>query len=782
MTTIRADSPSRATKAIRPPADPLDGEMLGSSALQTANLIAHAKDARPCGGAQNILIRPITLSFTGTGRTAWCFTEPVVRTAGLVGATLQVDDQANLIRDTAALVQRFETLRIRALTLLLAGAYRTPPSSSFEDPPGTPQAALRAATALRFYRGEPAERERLNSQLRDLRALLPKEYRIDNLDTTSESQLHLLGDLASKMRWGMAPRDKEVSMLRDLLATIDSSIRALREPIECTLFSPLPDEEEIARSQLRARHEYRECIKQLAGIAEMDSWYSPSYKASGVGERAPDQDSVPFRTDYQRWQVEGLNLSRSGWRGVQEKTLSEDESPLLFPNGMVAFHAVLDWLTTRSRENDKKRNVTPTYVASQNIYFEVDHLIQDHCETHGIALVEIPPTNQKALLQAIKTHLPQVVVIAPLSNRFNLDVVDVESVIRMICSKKFAADYYHKFGNGPYVGRKMHLLIDDTAAGPLAHWTSREYGRLPDYLKIISIQSLVKFAQDGTEVTGGGVVRGFGEYALAGLERRCRSRGFVPTEVTLRRLLLCHDPEHQRVKMLRHSENAQAFAQRLERHQIEVPGFINAVAYPTLKTHPQHTLTSSALAGGGAIVNLGINLESLLTYRELRHWGGKPTWDNPRPPYELSKYLKCVAEAYAQLVIKLARIAEIELNCGTSYGLNVTRFAVYTTEWEDPAVAALDNHGFKYHGKPYIRVAVGTETPRQIETIAAVFMRANEIFASAKANGQLYELCDALFENRMNCTIVPHPEMPAPLGQGEFHRGGHGFDSDENVA
>jgi hypothetical protein len=372
----------------------------------------------------------------------------------------------------------------------------------------------------------------------------------------------------------------------------------------------------------------------------------------------------------------------------------------------------------------------PLIFKTPNIYFEVDFSIEQYCQAHGVEPRVFAHSGTAALVKAIKADLPQAVFLTPISNMYGMEVTDIRAILTGLCDPEWADQMSRKRRSEPII----NLVIDNTCAGNLAAWKDFDFRRLPSFIAVISFESLIKFSQDGMDLAPAGLVTVIGEHGHPELDSVRKRHGLWPTENTIRKLAHFTDREQLERKLKRHSRNTMMLARGLQ----ELAGsdnFISEVILPALPAHPSHRIAKRELRDAGGLLNLGLNFGFLQEYREYHLTGGGGYLENPIGLSERPRKAQLIANAFLKVVIELAKFSRVELNLGTSFGFNVTRAAVYDHHSDEEGRNA---------SMPYLRLAPGTESLKDLQLILACFRRASEIFGEAIQQRRILSLSERI--------------------------------------
>lgn len=567
--------------------------------------------------------------------------------------------------DLGAFSLRIERLKVRALTSLLAGSYPYQPGRSFDEEDKTPIGSLRKRI-VKYEQGREEITETVRQELiRETNRSIPSEYALRPLPQFSQYDARDLYELTMSLTYGKPPTPESRKLLGALLAEIaalEKQITGIEEQGELFTKDATTFINEERFRDLWER--YRDLLKQIAVVEELGSWYSPTWAAAIKGQRGEKQESRPFFTDYQRFMMpEAQRLERElnahYFREGQE-SYAKIES-LLFNGGLNALTAILEVV---DREfpywNAWKLPGKPMIFKTRDIYFEVDHLLDDHYRKRGVEPETFDPMDTEVLIKRVKKDLPTAVFLNPLSNMYRMEVTEVTRLLEALTDDEWsraARKQFLKERKGKdLIDRKMYIVIDNSTLGRLAKWRKFNFYRLPSFVKVIAFESLIKYAEDGQELAQAGLVTAIGEYVSKDIESVRSQMGFMPPESTVRRLAAIVPPDITDRNMARHSRNALLIARELEAAAREPDSFIAGVTYPGLPSHPQHAAARGEMTGAGGLLTVRLNLDVLKGYQErLKNIYGAPYLEQPLQPNLSTKTARGVATAFNNLVIILAR-------------------------------------------------------------------------------------------------------------------------------
>ncbi len=559
-----------------------------------------------------------------------------------------------------------------------------------------------SAGSLRYLQnnGDRGVREKLNRKTSDhnLGQLGVSEH-LNKLPEKAQEQIKV--DFYLSALYRESPKDQKLETLTWLNSGFNAVIKDLQQILDQKLLFEDSSAEEKLR---RCKKVYRNLLRQFALVLSQDSWNSPTYAASGRGQRAEDQSSEPFLTDYQRNHYRELvyfqNKELAEYTGFRAREELNHVDHLLFNNGFSAFTCMAQAIKNESKLPRYKIDKNEPIVISTPVYFEVDQIFDATFDKKEILKFEKPSEDE--LIEAIKIKFPLAVVLAPLANNYELRTIDIEKVLEGLCDERWVYEFHKKFRN---TFRDITLIIDNTLVGREAKWKDFDFRRLPTFVKIWAGESLIKYAQDGQEFSQGGLVTCIGEYSEDPLQRVRRISGSVPTKEMVDRMSILLDQEVTDHRYKRHSRNTKLVAEHILKRLPKSNSFIKEVNFAA-------DAEGKALGG---VFTIGVDMSSL---------------ENPADELWYLDYKNFVSN-FCRTVITLAKEAGIELNMGTSFGFDSTRLASYEK----------DKNSRKYNGDQYfVRVAVGTENASGALLVAECIARANDIFSEALKRGRFKKM------------------------------------------
>ena len=647
----------------------------------------------------------------------------------------QAEYREDFETDIQGLHRRLQRLKVRICSRLLAGTKLRQEELSSDEEAQTPFDQVRMGLPIWFEKAKEMPEQARQRIVKQFNAQLPSYARLRAVEDLRARDLVQLYEMASSLSYGTKPDTRESERLQKYLEEVSE--------LEELLFAQQNQGELFAVTQTGAVSEqvyqqvwdqYRDLIREIATQEELSSWYSPTYGSSGKGQRGASQRSQKFSTDYQRFRMPEMEKMES--RLTHEYVLPEQEhrgdaKSVLFNSGLHALNAVLlDIADTQDRERRVKPQAAKRpFVIDTGVYYEAFPEIKTTALSSETPVIEMKDVSVDEWFEFITEQIPQVVFLDPMSIGLEMRVNPVTELFRQLSEMDWdqRAKVSKELSHYSTYDSRVHIVIDNTSLGQLAAWKNY-VTRLPSFIRVYAIESMVKYAQDGQEISQAGLVTAFqsglSSYPAEGLLLLQGRSGFRPPESVVRRLEAVPPSEDIEEKMLRHSRNATFLAREIQ-SGISKTSYLREVIYPGLESHPDHALLQTEALGAAGLLNIRIGPDNLTGYAEQYSWGNMRPFDD----YEGPKHAKAVAEAFELLVIQLAKEVGVEINTGTSYGFATTRIAVYS-------------HGLK--GLPYMRIAVGTENTKDILLIAEVLKRANEIFSQVYQDARLIEFTRVL--------------------------------------
>ncbi len=561
-------------------------------------------------------------------------------------------------------------------------------------------------------------------------SLVPERLKLQALRPPDPSMKAAMRSAVSEFTSSLETKEEFKQQLDLILFAVNRALSRLHTMCKAPLLFDLAGANSTHEQALKQSwNDYRLIVKQLSSLYERDSWFSPSSQGTSERQVGPKQGSITAMvTDYQRW---AISLSETFARDLQRSRIRDEgvfpriESTLT-SSGMAALNSILDFLQTDwVNQSQQSRRQAPHVVSLGDIYFEVEGAISAFCSNLGAKHRVLDPGDQTKIINHIKKHLPDIIVASPLTNSFHQRTLDLTTIFKSLSDTEWLdstrSRLFHECG---YPKRYLTFLIDNTMLGPTASWLRYRFGTLPAFVRILSFESLIKFGQDGLDLTSAGLVTRIGESVQGDFMRVFRKRAYSISELSLHRLTLTHSDTRLRSKIERHSRNTDILAKELQ-EIASSDTYIQSVTHPHARNHlsrPAHG-DSTDLAGGLLALELKSDFAQLRTATRLR---------------EHEATLNRLAHSFESLVLYYAKDLGVEVHVGSSFGFNSTRIAVYY-------------HLGKPFGKdrlepliPHLRIAPGTENIKDALLFAAAIRRANEVFSQALRNGLLDDIADRL--------------------------------------
>jgi cystathionine beta-lyase/cystathionine gamma-synthase len=635
-------------------------------------------------------------------------------------------------RDLTEMMMRLQRLKLHIAGDLSSGSSYNPRSSRLggEDDDSRIQ-KIRALAYVSDNNTEPLSKSKSKELVRLYNEVVSEPLRLLPELPLGTAEQKILWDISFKFTARCELPEQYREQLEVVLGVINREQRQLRRVTDTPLLFGHADtgisyEETLSN----AWKEYRLLVKQLSGLYERHSWFSPAYDGTHDLQQGPKQGEIaPKLSDYQRWSMAEtkkleIELGRAymGKRAFQERVDSA-----LTSSGLSAFESILRFLAHESTAYlfQEKRKVSRVFTTT-DIYFEIDQAIATFCTAHGAKQTSLNPVDSDRVIRRIKRELPDVVVTAPLSNSFQQSTFNISKLLRELSNPEWIESVQHRMQKHGRVERYLTLVIDNTLQGPAAEWKNFNFGKLPRFVRVASFESLIKFGEDGLDVAPAGLATCIGEYFGHEFKKTGRSSTATISESTLHRLRLIHSTQQLKHKIIRHHHNTNLLATELGR--VAAPdGYITKVTHPSVPSHPQHAEYVENRFMAGAVFSVALN----------HNYSGAPK------KYEFKDFetnVRFVAQGFEKLIVHLAREANVELNVGSSFGFNNTRISLYEHFGEKvprSTVRPLITH---------LRIAPGTETVKDVKVIAAVIGRANEIFSYAYKMGRLGTICQQLLD------------------------------------
>lgn len=293
----------------------------------------------------------------------------------------------------------------------------------------------------------------------------------------------------------------------------------------------------------------------------------------------------------------------------------------------------------------------------QSSYFQYKNLVVKLLKNK---VIEADETETDKIIGLIKRHQPGVIFLDSLCNSKSIAVPDLSKIIDFLTKK-----YRHE----------VYLVIDNT--GLSISFNSWDKLSKNTFLKPIIFESLIKYLQFGLDRVNGGIIIAPNSIASQLFEYRKN----LGTNIADSSVYLLPRPNRKMLKLRleRFERNARLLTLYLHDFLLLNKTNMEKVVYPYLSNHQSYDRTKDWWFHG-CFFNLKF-----------------------RPEFETTSFYK----NFIRLVIGYARKNKIELVGGTSFGLNQSRIYL-TSLWTD-------------FGEPFLRIAVGTETRLEAESIKRAF-------------------------------------------------------------
>ncbi len=303
-------------------------------------------------------------------------------------------------------------------------------------------------------------------------------------------------------------------------------------------------------------------------------------------------------------------------------------------------------------------------IVGKSSYFEYKEVLAEFC---GDRLHEVDEMNISAVIDEVIRLKPSAIFIDSLCN---VEAIAVPNLPKLIPAIAHA------------VTTQTTLVVDNTGLGP----TCQVLAMLPrgTDLGLVVVESLQKYHQFGFDGVTGGIIWRDAATRL----NIFRHRMHLGTNIADTSALALPSPNNEMLatRMNRLGRNATLLATALNTHYTAKPHMLfSHVVYPGLPSHPAYTWTKDAPFNGSFFT---------LAFRKFTRF-------------------PLLAQAWMRLVIHEAKAANVDINAGSSFGFNTTR--IYLTA----------RHA-THSTVPFIRISAGTETQQEVETLAAVLIRATD--------------------------------------------------------
>lgn len=587
--------------------------------------------------------------------------------------------------------------------------------------------------------------------------LLPEDHKISYNALIGSHDAFLIHEVVSSMNYSTTLNSLElIKKLNPLMQRILKAEKEILELKSSPLLFCLDDSSSPFEHKVNEFwSDYRKIAKQLAAFAESDSWFSPCYGESMTPQRGETQSSKPFSSDYQRFMMpEGQKLERALHKNLfRETEYREKAESFLFGGGLSALECTFRLIET-NLSRSRSRNDQPLeqkIFKTKDIYFEVDSSIHEFCKTHEIEAECFETNEVDSLIKRIKQDCPIAVFLNPMSNMYEMKVSQISKILKELCQWDCNSVEKEKiYGDTMFIKQHIHIVIDNSTLGKLVKWNEFDFSKLPPFVRIVSFESLIKYAEDGLEMAPAGLLTIIGEYADSEVRSIRKRMGFMPPENTVRKLAYCMDGEALDRKMQRHSRNTRYLCEALLEEASE-DSFITEVIHPSIFTHPDFSIANNEMKNAGGLFNIGLQVEFLKNYSERFSTDSNEDviFRAKMEDRDFINNVKMIAEAFSELIILLPREANLEVNKGTNYGFNKSRIAVYSKELSNS-----EESNSNYQIIPYLRVAPGTENIKDMALFASIIKKANNIFSSAIENNIILDFSETLTRDKVTLSHI----------------------------
>lgn len=292
-------------------------------------------------------------------------------------------------------------------------------------------------------------------------------------------------------------------------------------------------------------------------------------------------------------------------------------------------------------------------IVGKSSYFQYKNLVMKLLRNK---ILEVDETDTDKIISLIKRQQPGVIFLDSLCNSKSIAVANLAKIIDFL-----ANEYRHE----------VYLVIDNT--GLSFSFSSWESLGKNTFLKPIIFESLIKYLQFGLDRVNGGIIIAPNRVISQLFEYR-KNLGTNIADVSI---YLLPRPSRKMLKLRleRFERNARLLTLFLHDFLLQNKTNVERIVYPGLSDHQSSNWTKDWWFHG-CFFNLKFKSE-----------------------FETTSFYK----NFIRLVIASARKNKIEFAGGTSFGLNQTRIYL-TSLWTD-------------FGEPFLRIAVGTETRLEMESI-----------------------------------------------------------------
>ena len=404
----------------------------------------------------------------------------------------------------------------------------------------------------------------------------------------------------------------------------------------------------------KSAYEFLRTHQTLFGaLITSTDWQSPSF-AHSLHSQAGRQTNTIYATinDYKRdqhWDAHRYELAflKANIDGFIKFPIQVCATP----SGMAAFTTILNFLLL-------ERKATRPVLIGKSIYFENKALV---LQAFPDNVIEVEESDTDAVIRAIDSYNPSVVIFDSLSNSPDVAVPNLTAITKHLVAGCKSETF---------------LVVDNTCLSVMFQPFPFVFAK-HSKLRLIVFESLNKYHQFGYDRVTGGIFWSYGGDTGKLFDYRVHLGTNIPDLAIAslptpnRKTLIKHLAKHQRNAMI----VAFALQAWIDTHP-QAP--FSGIMYPGLSHHPSYNWTKNNTFCG-----------SYLTIQFKKKYQTIPSY-----------------KRFVRAIIQKARRNHVDIVSGTSFGMNTTR--VYLT-----AVRSRPHI-------PFIRVSVGTETRMAIEAVTQV--------------------------------------------------------------
>lgn len=418
------------------------------------------------------------------------------------------------------------------------------------------------------------------------------------------------------------------------------------------------------RGMIRVKQRIGDEVRSLQGVCASlcvaMNWQSPSFLDAGQSQAGLETGKIVGTiNDYKRDQhADELKYERAFAKEYIDASMRFPPQVFAAASGMAAMTTVIACLL-----DDK--TCTGKILIGRSSYFENIQLVELYFPGR---IVFIDEMDAEGILEAIRIHQPSAIFLDTLCNAVTVAMPDLETLLPKIAKE---------------VTVPTTLVLDATGTA-MTYQPLNDIPRWNTSLRIVVIESLLKYYQFGMDRVSGGVMWRTGLSPLFLFSKRMR----LGTNLVDASVMSLPTPNRKLLekRMMRQGRNARMMAEGLEKAVKKgKQTAISHVVYPGLSSHLAYQWMKDRAFCGSFFV---IVFEE--KYRKTRMY-----------------------QRFLKLVIEEARKLGVDCVAGSSFGFSSTR--VYLT--------ALHSTGTT---EPFVRVSVGTETVWEVEKLVVALERAGE--------------------------------------------------------